>query len=529
MAAARNRVQALAIKSDQIIFTGPDQAAQAYIGPNTVVINLENRMVLPGFTDSHIHPISGGTRLMNCDLTDLRITKEVLDKIQNYVAANPQKEWIIGGGLWLPAIENGKPSAETLDKIIKDKPVYITSADGHSAWVNTKALEIGGINASTKDPNNGVIERKTDGTPIGTLRESAMGLVSKHIPDASPAERVIALKKAQALAHQYGITAWIDASVGAASIEAYLELEKAKELQLDVDLSITARVTKAAKAVPDILALYEKYQPKSENIQMKSTKIFIDGVVEGKTAALFDNYVGEKHKGLAYLDQQPYNEMIAAFDKAEVQVHVHACGDKGVNMTLNAFEFARQQNKPRDARHHIVHMQLMHSDDIDRFRKLDVVANIQPLWASPEDTYISELTIPVVGPERTEWIYPFGAIANSGAVIAHGSDWPVTTMNPFHAIQVAVTRRGPDEIERPAWTPQHLMDLYTVLNGYTQGGAYLMRRENSSGSLELGKKANLMVLNQDLFEIPKTAIHKTKVLLTFYQGEIVYQSQEWNP
>ena len=198
-------------------------------------------------------------------------------------------------------------------------------------------------------------------------------------------------------------------------------------------------------------------------------------------------------------------------------------------MPLNAYEFARQQNKPRDARHHIVHMQLMHSDDIDRFRKLDVVANIQPLWASPEDTYISELTIPVVGPERTEWIYPFGAIANSGAVIAHGSDWPVTTMNPFHAIQVAVTRRGPDEIERPAWTPQHLMDLYTVLNGYTQGGAYLMRRENSSGSLELGKKANLMVLNQDLFEIPKTAIHKTKVLLTFYQGEIVYQSQEWNP
>lgn len=528
MAAARNKVQALAIKGDEIIFAGSDQSAQAFLGPETKLINLENRMVLPGFTDAHIHPIGGGTRLMNCDLTDLRTEKEVLEKIQAYVDSHPDKDWIVGGGLWLPAIENGLPTASTLDQIVSDKPVYITSADGHSAWVNSKALEIGGITADTKDPNNGVIERFANGEPIGTLRESAKGLISKHTPDSSPAERVAALQKAQDLAHQYGITAWIDASIGEAGIEAYLALEEAQSLQLDVDLSITASVTKAAKAVPDILSLYEAYQPRSQNIKMKSTKIFIDGVVEGKTAALFENYVGEQHNGLAYLDQQPYNEMVAAFDKAGIQVHVHACGDKGVNMTLNAFEFARQQNKPRDSRHHIVHLQLMHPDDIDRFRELDVVANIQPLWATPEDTYISELTIPVVGPERTEWIYPFGAIAQSGAVIAHGSDWPVTTMNPFHAIQVAVTRRGPDEIARPAWTPQHLMDLYTVLNGYTQGGAYLMHREDKSGSLETGKKANLMILDQDLFAIPKTAIHKTKVLLTFFQGEIVYQSQKWN-
>lgn len=529
MAAARNKVQALAIKAGQIIFTGPDQSAQSFIGPKTKIINLQERMVLPGFTDSHIHPIGGGTRLMNCDLTDLRTAEEVLEKLKSYVHSHPGKEWIIGGGLWLPAIENGRPSAAILDKIIPDKPVYITSADGHSAWVNSKALEIGGIDANTKDPNNGVIERKANGIPIGTLRESAMGFVSKHIPESSAQERVAALRKAQALAHQYGITAWIDASVGASAIEAYLELEKAEALQLDIDLSITASVTKAAKAVPDIIAVYEKYQPLSKSIKMKSTKIFIDGVVEGKTAALFENYVGERHKGLAYLDQAPYNEMIAAFDRAGIQVHVHACGDKGVNMTLNAFEYARKHNKVRDARHHIVHMQLMHPDDINRFRELDVVANIQPLWATPEDTYISELTIPVVGPERTEWIYPFGAIAQSGAVIAHGSDWPVTTMNPFHAIQVAVTRRGPDETERPAWTPQHLMDLYTVLNGYTQGGAYLMKREQDTGSLEVGKKANLMILDQDLFAIPKTAIHKTEVLMTLYEGEVVYQNDKWKP
>lgn len=528
MTAARNKVQALGIKGNEIIFTGSDQAAQAYIGVKTRVLDLEGKMVLPGFTDSHIHPIGGGTRLMNCDLTDLRTEAEVLRKIESYVKEHPEKEWIIGGGLWLPAIENGKPSAKTLDNISASKPIYITSADGHSAWVNTKALTIGGITSVTKEPNNGVIERRTDGSPIGTLRESAMGLVSKHIPPFSAEERLEALGRAQQLAHRYGITAWIDASVGASEIEAYLALEEAGKLNVDIDLSITASVTKAAKAVPEVLAIYEKYQPRSTQIRMKSTKIFIDGVVEGKTAALFENYVGVPHKGLAYLDQQPYNQMIAAFDKAGIQIHVHACGDKGVSMTLDAFEYARQQNKVRDARHHIVHMQLMHPKDINRFRQLDVIANIQPLWATPEDTYISELTIPVVGPERTEWIYPFGAIANSGAVIAHGSDWPVTTMNPFYAIQVAVTRRGPDEVDRPAWTPQHLMDLYTVLNGYTQGGAFLMRREDRSGSLEKGKRANLMILDQDLFAIPKTAIYKTEVLMTFYEGQIVYKNENWN-
>ena len=528
MAAARNKVQAMGIKGEKIIFTGSDQAAQAYIGVKTKIIDLEGKMVLPGFTDGHIHPIGGGTRLLNCDLTDLRSETAVLRKIRSYVKDHPEKEWIIGGGLWLPAIENGKPSAATLDKISSSKPIYITSADGHSAWVNTKALTIGGITSLTKDPNNGIIERQPDGSPIGTLRESAMGLVSKHIPPSSPEERLEALNRAQELAHRYGITGWIDAAVSASEIEAYLALEEAGKLNIDTDLSITASVTKAAKAVPAVLATYEKYQPKSPHIRMKSTKIFIDGVVEGKTAALFDNYVDEQHNGLAYLDQQAYNEMVAAFDKAGVQIHVHACGDKGVSMTLDAFDYARQQNSSWDSRHHIVHMQLMHPKDIGRFRQLDVVANIQPLWATPEDTYISELTIPVVGPERTEWIYPFGAIAKSGAVIAHGSDWPVTTMNPFHAIQVAVTRRGPDEIERPAWTPQHLMDLYTVLNGYTQGGAFLMRREKESGSLEKGKRANLMIIDQDLFAIANTAIHKTEVLMTFYNGQIVYTNENWN-
>lgn len=527
MAAARNKVQAVAISGEYIIFAGTNQEAEAYIGKQTQVIDLQNRMVLPGFTDGHIHPISGGTRLMNCDLTDLRTKEEVLEKLRTYVQQNPDKEWIIGGGLWLPAIDNGRPSTKTLDGITTDIPIYITSADGHSAWVNSKALEIGKVEASTQDPINGIIERDQAGNPLGTLRESAMGLVSKYIPPATLKEKQQAIAIAVKLANQYGITSWIDAAVGEETILAYLALEQEAKLSLDVDLSITARVIKEEEAVPEVVALYEKYMAASQKIDLKSTKLFIDGVIEGKTAALFDNYVGESHSGLAYLEAAPYNKMVAAFDKAGFQVHVHACGDKGVSMTLDAFDFARQQNGERDARHHIVHMQLMAAKDIGRFRALDVVANIQPLWATPEDTYISELTIPVLGPERTEWIYPFGAIAKSGAVLAHGSDWPVTTMNPFHAIQVAVTRRGPDEIERPAWTPQHVMDLYTVLNGYTQGGAYLTRSEHESGSIETGKRAHLIVLDQDLFAIPSTQIHQTKVLLTLYSGKPVYKSEKW--
>ena len=519
-------VEAIAIVGSKIAFIGTNQEIDSWLGPQTKIIDLEGKMALPGFTDGHIHPIVGGTRLMNCDLTDLRSEEEILEKVREYVTAHPDKEWIVGGGLWLPAIGNGNPNKSILDEIDSKRPIYLSSADGHNAWVNSKALEIAGISKETASPIGGVIERDPQGRPSGTLREYAMGLVARHLPPTTPEDRVVALKKAISLAHQNGIIAWVDASVKESSIQTYLAVEREDSLKMEVTLSLTTEIIKELEAVEEVISLYSQYQSASDHINFKSTKIFIDGVIEGKTAALFENYIGESFRGQPYINSGIYNQIISAYDSAGFQVHVHACGDYGVSMTLDAFEVAKSQ---QDLRHHIVHLQLMDEKDIPRFKSLDVIANLQTLWATPEDTYISELTIPVLGPERTEWIYPFGAIAKTGAKLANGSDWPVTTINPFHAIQVAVTRRGPDKKKRTPWTPQHLMNLHQVLEGYTKGGAYLMFQESQRGTIEVGKDASLMVLDQNLYQIPKEMIHQTKVLLTFWNGEAVYQSDFFKP
>ncbi|MEM7575097.1 MAG: amidohydrolase [Bacteroidota bacterium] len=525
MAADRRRVESIAIRQGKIICAGPERDCRQHAQPSTQLLDLSSRAVLPGLTDAHIHPISGGLRYFQCDLTDFRRSEPILEAVTAFAAAHPDLDWIRGAGLWLPSVAGGYPTAAMLDIAEAERPVFITSTDGHSAWVNSAALAIAGINAATPDPLNGRIERSADGQATGLLRESAMGLVSRYIPPTTRQERKAALVKAMEVANQHGIIRWIDASVDAEALSIYRELAAADSLSVDVILSLAARMALSTDAADDVDSVF-RAQPTDdyEHLSAHSVKLFIDGVVEGKTAALLANYEGETFSFDPYLPAEEFNELVADFDQRGYQVHVHACGDLGVRMTLDAFEYARRTNGIRDSRHHIVHLQLMDPADIDRFRELDVTVNFQPLWATPEDTYISDLTIPVLGADRSEWIYPFGALAESGAVLAAGSDWPVTTINPFPAMQVAVTRRGPDTIVRPAWTPQHLLDRFTVLSAYTIGGAYLNFQENESGSLEVGKQADLIVLDQDLFAVPFEDLGNTQVDLTMLRGNVIYQS-----
>lgn len=523
MEAEGDQAEAMAVKDGKIVFVGSNTDVENWISDETEVVDLQGATILPSFTDGHIHPTGGGLRLLSCDLTDIRSEEQIIAKITKYAAENPDKEWITGGGLWLPEVGKGNPSKKILDEIDSERPIYITSTDGHNAWVNSKALEISGVRKDTKSPLGGVIEQDANGEPSGILREYAMGLVSKFKPETSRKEKLLALEESIALAHANGITSWNDAGVGEETIELYLDLEKQGKLKMDVTLSIMTEIINERKAVDDVLAIYKKYQPMSERINMKSTKILIDGVIEGKTAALFENYVGEDFAGNAYIPLKAYKEMVAAYDSAGFQVHVHACGDKGVNMTFDAFEHATKVNGKSDNRHHIVHLQMMNEKDVPRFKELDVIANLQTLWATPEDSYISELTIPVLGEKRSEWIYPFGAIANSGTKLANGSDWPVTTLNPFPAMQVAVTRRGPDSTKREPWTPRHLMKLYDVVEGYTKGGAYLSFNENTKGTITVGKEANFVILDHNVFDVPNEKLHEIKVNQTVLRGETVYK------
>ena len=521
--ADRKRAQAIAIARGRIAYVGTESGVQAFIGPKTQVIDLKGKMVAPGFHDSHVHPISSGMELAVCNLHDVPTAEKVLAAVREYAAANPDAKWIRGGGWALPLFPQANPSKTLLDEIVPDRPVFLDAEDGHSAWVNSVALKRAGVTAMTPDPKNGRIERdpKT-GEPTGTLREDAMNLVSKFLPPHTPADRMQGLKRALQEANRFGITSMQDASVNEDNLKTYAALEKTGELTARITASLTASPAKGREQVARFEKLRRQYTAK--RLRVTTVKIFADGVMEPKTAALLIPYLGGKpnDRGAANFSPQALNSLIAACDKAKFQVHVHAIGDRAIRMTLDAFEKARAANGVRDSRHHIAHLELIDPQDIPRFRKLNVVANFQPFWAYA-DPYIKELTLPILGPARSRWLYPIGSVEKTGAIVVFGSDWSVTTLNPILGIHVAVTRRGLEQGDGPAWIPQEVVSVDQALDAYTSHGAYVQFQEKETGSLEVGKAADVIVLDHDLFKIPGYKIGSTKVLLTLLEGKPVYR------
>lgn len=535
MEAPGQQIEALATKGERIIFTGAFDEVRRFIKKDTTnVVDLQGNVLMPGFTDAHVHPLTSGLALLGCDLSGIERPDSMLIFIKNYAEAHPDKEWVQGHNFWLASFPDGNPGKALLDNIIPDRPVYISASDGHNAWVNSKALQLAGITAETPDPINGVIERDKNNEPTGTLREEAMGLVEKLIPAYTHEERIAGLRLGIQLANSLGITNLVEANAKEEHIRAYLELAQKNELTAHINISISADISKGSKAVQQVLALNEQFKAEAPKIPgqkgdltFDQIKLFMDGVVEGKTAAMLDDYHGDDHRGFPNAHPDTATAVITALDKAGLQLHVHAIGDRGIRLTLDAFEQARKQNGIRDGRHHIAHLHVIHPDDIPRFQELNVIANFQALWATLEDSYMTELNYPFLGKERVEWQYPIGSIARSGGRLAFGSDWDVSTMDPFDAIQVAVTRRGPDNLAREPWTPQHLIDVQTAVEGYTKGGAYLTFREKECGTLSVGKLANLIILDKDVFDCSKFEIFETKVLMTMFRGKVVYGVPGW--
>ena len=518
-------VESLVVRGERIVFAGAEIDARTFVDDRTKIIDLHGRTVLPGFTDSHVHPVSGGLGLAECDLTGIEDAEAIVGKLADFAQAHPDKPWVRGNNFVLAAFPNGSPHKSLLDEIIPDRPVFVESTDGHNAWVNSSALRWAKITAATPNPKNGRIERGPDGEPSGTLREEAMSLVQKVLPAYTHAERVEALRRAVKLANSLGITTLVEASATEDLIRAYLALAETRELSAHVNIAVVGNIADGAECVQYVRRLNQTFgrgRSPLDDVAFGQAKLFMDGVVEGKTAALLQPYVGESHNGIANADAATANEVITDLDRAGLQIHIHAIGDRAVRMALDGIEHARKVNGVRDSRHHIAHLQVVHPDDIPRFAALDVTANFQALWATLEDSYMTKLTLPVLGPKRSEWQYPIGTIARSGGRLAFGSDWSVTTMNPFHAAQVAVNRRGPDRTPREPWTPQHLIDLYSVIEGYTKGGAWLTFREADAGTLEVGKLADLVIVDRDVFETPPFELFETKVELTMFRGRIVF-------
>ena len=524
--AERSWAEAVAIADGKIIYVGANAEVEQHVGNNTAVIDLQGKMLLPGFHDSHVHPVSGGIELGQCDLNGLTTQGEIFEKIRRYAADNPDKPWITGGGWDLPIFPDANPSKAQLDALVPDRPAFLSAADGHSGWANSRALAIAELTAATPDPEEGRIERDPQtGEPTGTLRESAMDLVSQHIPELTEADYVAGLRRGLAMANRFGITSLQEASASERILKAYAELDRRGELTARV---ITAQYVDPKQGVAQVAILAAKrtkYQ--GQRLRATAAKIFADGVIESHTAALLESYLDRPdYRGLPNLQPEQFNRIATALDSAGFQIHIHAIGDRGIRMALDALAAAQQHNGQRDARHHIAHIQLFNPADIPRFKELGVIANFQALWAYP-DLYITELTEPKLGPERSRWLYPIASLVKRGATVVGGSDWSVSSMNPLDAIQVAVTRRALGDTTTPVWIPEELVDLETMLAAYTINGAFVNQQETTTGSIEVGKAADLIVLDQNLFEIPASGIYKARVLLTLLDGKEVFRAEDF--
>jgi len=436
----------------------------------------------------------------------------------------------------------GAPTKDVLDAVVPDRPVFLVNRDGHGAWVNSLALELAGVDKGTADPIDGRIERGPDGEPSGTLHEGAMTLVGRLLPATTHAESYLGLLAAQDYLFSLGVTGWQDAAVGAMpgttdNFDVYVSAASEGKLKARV---VGAQWWERSRGLEQVAELIHRRGIGSAGrFRPTSVKIMQDGVAENFTAAMLSPYLdacghATSNSGLSFVDPAELAEYVTALDAAGFQVHFHALGDRAVREALDAIEAARATNGMNDLRHHLAHLQVVHPDDIPRFARLAVGANIQPLWATHEPQ-MDELTIPFLGPERAAWQYPFGDLARAGARLVAGSDWSVSSPNPLWGIHVAVNRTAPagdvgvdggSSDRKPAFLPDQALDLATALDAYTSGSAWVNHLDDVIGVIEPGRLADLVVLDRDLFAIAAEEIGTAVVRRTYVNGELVYNHED---
>ena len=520
----RSWAEALAIDDGRISYVGTDAGAKDYIGPNTKVVDLKGRMVLPGMQDVHIHPISGGMEANACDLNALNTAEQYVAKIKECADAHPDDPWIKGGGWSMAAFGPGAiASKKLIDAVVPDRPVLVYSRDGHSSWANSKAIEIAGITNDTPDPPDGRIDRdpKTH-EAIGSFQEGGDALITAKVPPPTDAQRDAGLRYAVKMLNGYGITGIQDASVNEEDLKSYHRVDKAGQLSLHVVGSIWWERGQGLEQIENIKRLRSEYS--GGRIDAGTVKIMQDGVMESYTAVVLEPYKlpGKKDvRGIPMVEPELLKKAVTTLDADGFQVHFHTIGDLAVRQALDAIEAARTANGDLGHRHHLSHIQLIHPDDQPRFRKLGAIANFQPLWAYADD-YVTDLTLPFISKQTATWMYPIGSMEKSGAVVAFGSDWSVSSANPFEEMETAITRMGAVGETKVPWMPEERITLPEALAAFTINAAYTNRDEKDTGSLEVGKRANLAVLDRNLFESPPTEISDTKVLLTLFEGKPVH-------
>jgi len=517
--------QAVAIHGSKIVAIGDDTTIEKMRGMGTKVINAGGKLVLPGFTDCHIHFLDGSLSLGRVNLEGAKDVSDIQKKLRQYAAENPGDGWILGRG-WNYAMfgPEALPQKKYLDEIFPNRPAFLEGYDGHTYWANSKALALAGITRETPNPPNGIIVRDAQtGEATGALKEAAQGLVAKLIPKPTREDQLLALRAGMKWANENGLTRVHSAGGDFEILDLFDEMRRRGDLSVRMYIAYFLDPPSLRRQDLDTIEAGRK-KFHDEWIDAGAVKFMVDGVVESHTAAMLEAYSDDPSlKGKPFWEPANYDSAVAELDKRGFQLFTHAIGDYGVRMALDGYENAEQHNHKRDRRWRIEHIETVAAADTPRFGKLGVIASMQPLHSYP-DADTLEVWARNAGPDRASRAWAWKSIADAGGHLAFGSDWPVVTLNPWEGIQTAVTRQTAEGTPPNGFVPEQRLTVAPAVDAYTLGAAYAGRREKTEGSLEVGKVADLIIVSQNIFDINPHKIGATKVLTTVVGGRVVYQA-----
>ncbi|KOR85659.1 amidohydrolase [Bacillus sp. FJAT-22058] len=514
---------AIAILGDKILSVGSKAEIEPFIGSGTKVFNYGNQLIMPGFHDFHLHIMFSALSLTSINLFEARSAQEVAAKVLEFSKECPEEDWIIGmqwdAGYWH---DKQEPHYRILDAVIPDRPVVLFHAEGHYTWVNSKAMELAGVTEDIRDPDFGRFERDKNGLLTGILYEEAQQIVLKEALRLTQNKKETILKEFLRLLSQNGITSVNDLF---APIDDFLQdYDLFEKLDKQGELTTRFHITPELDGNLDkAQTLRNKYE--SKKLQFSGLKQFVDGTVTGHTAYFLKPYSDQLDIcGHPALNPEVLIDRVVKADELGFRIRFHAIGDAAIRLALDAFEEAVRKNGKRDSRHTVEHIEVIDSDDIERFSKLGVIASMQPdhMAASSREVYSS-----IIGPEREKNVFLTKSLLNTGASLALGTDFPVSiSLNPMRQIYTAITRVDSSGDSQNTWHPEQKLTLAEALQAYTYGSAYGCFREHELGTIEEGKLADLVVLDRNLFDIPESEVLKTKVELTINDGKVVYISEE---
>lgn len=520
--------QAVAVRGGQIVKVGSTRDMRRLRRDETIEIDAHGGTVMPGFNDAHLHFLSGGLSLSKVDLLDATTLDRIKSKIAEFAAAHPDAPWVQGRGWYYEPFPGGLPHKAILDEVVPDRPAYVVAYDGHTAWVNSRALALAGITRRTRSPNNGVVVKDArTGEPTGVLKETAMSLVGKLVPEPTREERLAALRLAIREAHRLGVTSVQNANGSAEELALYDALRGSGELKVRVYSALSVGPGYDEKASDDLEAIRQRY-PDNPLLKTGAIKMLVDGVIEGHTAVMLEPYANRPgERGTPRFTAEELGRLVTSFDARGWQIMIHAIGDGGIRMALDAFEAAASGNPPvlRGRRHRIEHVETTDMADIPRFGQLGVIASMQPFHANPSPNQISVWTANI-GDERASRGWVYRSIHQAGGRLAFGSDWPVVTLDPRCGLNMAVNRTTPEGTPSGGWYPAERLPLGVALEAYTSAAAWASFDEQRKGRLAPGQLADIVILSKDLFSLPASRLLEAEVTTTIFDGKVVYSREK---